>query len=103
MRAGLDGRIAAILDDGPCAVGLESTILGLQNHPTLLREGGVTRESIEQVIGTSLDLPNTDAPLTAPGQLQSHYAPNAKVRLNAKTARTGELNIGSGAGRRPFV
>ncbi len=96
VRAGLDGRIAAILDDGPCAVGLESTIVGLQNHPTLLREGGVTRESIEQVIGTSLDLPSTDAPLTAPGQLQSHYAPNAKVRLNAKTARAGEIHLGFG-------
>lgn len=96
VLAGLKDRIAAVVDDGPCPVGLESTILGLQGTPTLLRPGGVAAEDIESCLGTALARHSSSDPLTAPGQMRSHYAPNAKVRLNAETARSGEVMLGFG-------
>ena len=97
VRAGLDGRIAAILDDGPCSVGLESTIVGLAGTPALLRPGGVAMEQIETILGTRLSHHKPGDLLTAPGQLQSHYAPDAPVRLNANARRGDELLLGFGA------
>ncbi len=97
VAAGLDGRIAAILDDGPCGVGLESTIVGLAGEPTLLRPGGVALEEIERILGTQLHIHQTGDLLTAPGQLQSHYAPEAPVRLNANARRGDEVLLGFGA------
>ncbi len=98
VLAGLDGRIAAILDDGPCTVGLESTIIGLSDGPaTLLRPGGLPPEQIEAILGRPLLRPVPDAPLSAPGQMLSHYAPGAPVRLNGDAARPGELLLGFGA------
>ena len=94
--AGLGGKIAAVLDNGPCAVGVESTIVSLAGPPTLLREGGLTRERIEQVLGKRLMATPTSDAITAPGQLASHYAPRAPVRLNAKTVFPGERMLGFG-------
>lgn len=79
---GLSGRIAAILDGGPCYIGLESTIVGFAPKPTLLRSGGIPVEAIEEALGQKLVLPDNEK-ITAPGQLKSHYAPNATLRLNA--------------------
>ena len=95
VLAGLNGKIAAVLDDGPCTVGLESTILTLSPRPTLLRAGGVARETIEAVLGQPLATAD-DTTITAPGQLASHYAPGALVRLNASQARADELLLGFG-------
>ncbi len=97
VYAGLDGRIAAILNDGPCGVGLESTIVGLAGEPALLRPGGVALEQIETVLNTRLHLHQTGDLLTAPGQLQSHYAPDAPVRLNAQSRQGDEVLLGFGA------
>lgn len=95
--AGLDGRIAAIVDDGPCGVGVESTIVGLSGvTPILLRPGGLAQEDIEAVLGHPLQLRDASDPLTAPGQLLSHYAPRAKVRLNVTTPDPAELYLGFG-------
>lgn len=91
---GLSGKIAAVLDDGPCAVGLESTIIGLTGAPKLLRPGGVPAEEIEAVLGKPLAAAGEG--ITAPGQLSSHYAPNGAVRLNAPTARPDEIHLGFG-------
>lgn len=97
VAAGLSGKIAAIVDDGPCAVGLESTIVGLTGEaPQLLRPGGLAQEVIEQALGQDLAARDTADPLTAPGQLLSHYAPNARVRLNATTVEVGEVLLGFG-------
>ena len=92
---GLSGRIAAVLDDGPCPVGVESTILSLAGLPTLLRPGGLPAEAIEAALGTPVSRDAGDA-ITAPGQLASHYAPGATVRLNATSAHTGEVLLGFG-------
>ncbi|ABL68549.1 L-threonylcarbamoyladenylate synthase [Paracoccus denitrificans] len=97
-ETGLGGRIAAVLDAGACPVGVESTIVGwVDGQPALLRPGGVAAEAIEAVLGRPLARPEADpdAP-TAPGQLTSHYAPRASLRLNADAARPGEVLIGFG-------
>jgi L-threonylcarbamoyladenylate synthase len=97
VAEGLSGRIDAILDGGACAVGVESTILGLDGPATLLRPGGLPVEVIEALIGP-LATAGSSAKPTAPGQLASHYAPAAAVRLNAETARPGETRLGFGPG-----
>lgn len=97
VMAGLGGRIAAVLDAGPCAVGLESTIVGLAgNTPVLLRPGGLAAERIETILARPLMHRAEAASLTAPGQMDSHYAPAAPVRLNAQTANAGEVLLGFG-------
>lgn len=96
VLSGLDGRIDAIIDAGRCTVGVESTIVGLAGQPTLLRPGGVAAEAIESVLDTALARVVSGDPLTAPGQLLSHYAPAASVRLNAPDAAPGEVFLGFG-------
>lgn len=78
---GLAGRIDAVLAGGSCEVGLESTIVST-TPPQLLRPGGLPLESLEAALGGPLsqDL-NPDTP-AAPGQLSSHYAPEARVVQN---------------------
>lgn len=86
-----------ILDGGACAVGLESTIVGVEADGglTLLRPGGVTVADIEDVAGVRV-APAGKGGVTAPGQLASHYAPQSSLRLNARTAEPVEIMIGFG-------
>ena len=98
VRAGLAGRIAAILDGGPCAVGVESTIIGLDGPPTLLRPGGVPVEVLEAALRQPLAAGGDAQKPNAPGQLASHYAPGAAVRLDATEAEPGEVFVGFGPG-----
>lgn len=93
---GLSGRISAVLDGGACAVGVESTILGLADGPTLLRPGGVSVEALESALGQSLPVGGDAHKPNAPGQLLSHYAPGAPVRLNVTTPADGEIWVGFG-------
>lgn len=97
----LDGRIDAVLNTGPCQVGVESTVLDLTGaQPILLRPGGITLEELEQICGPVL-LPSasqtveTLAP-SSPGQLLSHYAPSLPVRLNAIDLLPGEALLAFG-------
>lgn len=96
VLAGLEGRIDAVIDGGPCTVGVESTIIGLASDaPTLLRAGGLPTEAIEAALGQPLaDVPQDT--IHAPGMMASHYAPGAKVRLNAETAQGDEVLLGFG-------
>jgi L-threonylcarbamoyladenylate synthase len=92
---GLGGRIAAVLDGGPCEVGLESTIIGVSGEaPVLLRPGGVPAEATEAALGQSLAAHSGD--ISAPGQLASHYAPRARLRPDAALPLPGELWLGFG-------
>ncbi len=94
VMAGLQGKIDAVLDGGTCTVGLESTIIG--GAPlALLRQGGVPEEEIVEITGP---LAQAGTDITAPGQLASHYAPRATLRLNAKGAQKGEIMLGFGPG-----
>ncbi|MFN3938158.1 MAG: L-threonylcarbamoyladenylate synthase [Gemmobacter sp.] len=92
----LDGRIAAVLDGGACPVGLESTIVSVGGAPSILRPGGIPAEEIEAVLGRPLDRVSDPARPRAPGQLASHYAPGARVRLNVQRPEPGEVWIGFG-------
>jgi len=99
VLAGLGGRIAAIIDGGSCEVGLESTIVEPGEPPRLLRPGGLPAREIEALLGRPLAAaPASDRP-SAPGQLASHYAPRAPVRLDAEAPREGEVYLGFGPGR----
>lgn len=99
VREELGDRIAAILDGGACAIGLESTVLDLSSpRPTLLRPGGVPVEALEAVIGAieRVASPPGEAP-RAPGMLASHYAPSLSLRLDATAAKPGEALLAFGA------
>jgi L-threonylcarbamoyladenylate synthase len=97
VRDGLGHRIDALVDGGPCAVGLESTIVACLGAPTLLRAGGIPAEAIAACLGRPLATSeNPDAPVS-PGQLLSHYAPVGQVRLNATARQDGEVMLGFGA------
>ncbi|MGR3503159.1 L-threonylcarbamoyladenylate synthase [Pseudaestuariivita sp.] len=95
VLAGLDGRIAAVLDGGPCEVGLESSIFAVGPPVQVLRAGHVTVEDVEHVLGEK-PMPSVSPGITAPGQLASHYAPKAQLRLNATWAKDKETLIGFG-------
>lgn len=97
VQEGLGTRVDGIIDGGACDVGVESTIVGLFEAPTLLRPGGLLSDVIEQALGQPLSqAPKTftGSEVSAPGQLASHYAPGALVRLNARTAEPGEVMLG---------
>jgi L-threonylcarbamoyladenylate synthase len=100
---GLADRIAAVLDSGPCPIGVESTVLDLCGaRPFLLRPGGVTVEEIEALVGpVGRGIPHAVAEaartLRSPGLLVSHYAPDAPVRLDADAVRADEALLAFGS------
>lgn len=99
VAAGLGERIGLILDGGPCRVGVESTVIGFDgNIPLLLRKGGLAREAIEAITGP-LSTPDAASPKASPGMLQSHYAPRARLRLNAVAPEKGEAFLGFGTSK----
>jgi L-threonylcarbamoyladenylate synthase len=81
--AELDGRIDAVLDGGPCRVGLESTVLDLTREPALiLRPGGITAEELAEVLGYLPAPPNeNDDTAASPGVRHVHYRPRCRIRL----------------------
>ncbi len=95
VEQGLGGRIAAIVDGGDCAIGIESTILGFDGRPALLRPGGVPVEALEAMLGPIGQGGNAHKP-NSPGQLISHYAPSAPVRLGVRQPVKQEVWIGFG-------
>lgn len=86
VKADLDGKIAAIIDAGPCDIGVESTVIDCTTPvPTLLRPGGITLEMLEETLGVvevdpTLNGPSDRAP-RAPGMKYRHYAPAAPLIL----------------------
>ena len=100
VAADLADRIDLILDGGPCEVGIESTIVAVEGDSvTLLRSGAVPAEALETFIGKPLLRPSGGG-ISAPGMLKSHYAPNARLRLNAEAPEPGEGYLGFGPGPR---
>ena len=84
------------MDGGPCAVGVESTVVSvLDGQVALLRPGSVTREEIEAVVGP---LAESGQGHRSPGRLALHYAPDAPVRIEAEAANDGEILLGFGPG-----
>lgn len=92
----LDGHIAAVLDGGPCRVGIESTVVDLTGKtPLLLRPGGIATEELETLLGP-LAMPSAEDAPRAPGMLASHYAPSLPLRLNATSVDAGEALLAFG-------
>ena len=96
VRDGLGAKVSMVLDGGPCTVGVESTVVSfLEGKATLLRPGGLARETIEEAMGFRL-LDGEAGMMHSPGQMESHYAPHAAMRLNAEAAMNGEAYLGFG-------
>jgi len=78
---GLGGKIAAVLDDGPCEVGVESTILDLTGPtPTILRQGPITQAMLEEALQTTVTIAHNHL-LKVAGNMKEHYQPNTKASL----------------------
>ena len=83
----LGGKVALIVDDGPCERGIESTIVAATGGPLrLLRPGPISIEAA----------PSSSETVESPGQLASHYSPSKPLRLNAIESQSGEYLIGFG-------
>ena len=102
VLADLRGRIELIVDGGPTPMGLESTIVACLGEPVLLRPGALPRAEIERVLALAEPPPSAarasseDEALLAPGQLASHYAPRARLRLDARQVDAGEALLAFG-------
>lgn len=87
-----------ILDGGPAQTGIESTVIGFEDGaPVLLRLGAVPREEIERIVGRVGAASDTEDAPASPGRMLRHYAPRARLRLNADGVRDGELFVAFGA------
>jgi L-threonylcarbamoyladenylate synthase len=91
----LGNTIEMILDGGATEAGLESTIVAFAPAPTLLRPGGLAREGIEAALRCRLQ-DYCEEGIRSPGQLESHYAPHALLRLDATHCEPGEVLLGFG-------
>lgn len=103
VEADLGGRIDLIIDGGPAGVGVESTIVACFDAPRLLRPGGIPRATLEHVLGHALasDMispagKSGDPHPLAPGMLESHYAPHARMRLDAREVSADEALLAFG-------
>ncbi len=102
VLADLRGQIDLVVNGGPTTVGVESTIIACLDKPTLLRPGGLAREAITRLLGFPLAeaplmeaVDENEAPL-APGMLASHYAPKARLRLEATSVGADEALLAFG-------
>ncbi len=91
VRDGLGRRIGCILDGGPCAIGLESTIVDLRDprRPAVLRPGAISAAALARVLGRPVATPvastgDDQGPQLAPGLLARHYSPRTPVVLHAR-------------------
>jgi L-threonylcarbamoyladenylate synthase len=106
VLADLNGRVDLIVDGGATPVGVESTIVAcLGGEPILLRHGGVARDDIARALGRAIheaaaSLSDDEAPL-APGMLTSHYAPQARLRLDAAHLNPGDALLAFGPNALP--
>ncbi|MEP0773486.1 MAG: threonylcarbamoyl-AMP synthase [Acidobacteriota bacterium] len=103
VRAGLGDAVDLVLDGGPCAVGVESTILDLSGDvPAILRPGGVPRELLEEVMGRPIAVPSRPT-VPSPGQHGRHYSPHAQLVVVSAERLAEEARHWIAAGRRVGV
>lgn len=97
VAADLGNGPALVLDGGPTPLGIESTVLDVTGgEPVILRSGAVARADIERLLGVSLQQASDPERPSSPGQLESHYAPRALLRLNARDASEHEALLAFG-------
>ncbi|MDR7031584.1 L-threonylcarbamoyladenylate synthase [Mesorhizobium sp. BE184] len=98
VAADLGARIPLVVDGGQTPVGLESTIVKVEDgRLRLLRPGGISAEELEDAAGT--ELVRGAHGIEAPGMMASHYAPGAAVRLNVDDVHPGEALLAFGPSR----
>jgi L-threonylcarbamoyladenylate synthase len=103
VRADLGADVDVVLDDGPCSVGVESTIVDCSGgEPVILRPGGVSRERIAELVGGPVRV-RSDGLVRAPGTLKSHYAPEANVLLVSREELVDRAHSMVAAGQRVAV
>jgi L-threonylcarbamoyladenylate synthase len=96
VRTAFGDRVP-VLDGGPCQSGIESTILSVDGTTvTQLRAGAMAREDLESILEQRIATASSDSPIAAPGMLASHYAPHARLRLNATAPEPGEAYLAFG-------
>jgi L-threonylcarbamoyladenylate synthase len=98
VLADLDGRIELIVDGGPTPMGIESTIVACLAEPQLLRPGALSRAAIAEIVPLTIGDQSAEAAAApiAPGRLPSHYAPRARLRLEAGSVDAGEALLAFG-------
>lgn len=97
VRQSLKDSAQLVLDGGPCHIGVESTVVSfLGDTPTVLRPGGLSGDVLQEALGAQLDVRPNQARPHSPGQLESHYAPRARLRLAAKRPAEHEVYLGFG-------
>src|SRR5204863_7505611 len=98
VMRGLGRKVAVILDGGRWTVGVEATVVScMGERATLLRPGGLSRSDIEKVLGHGLHVEADSAQPHSPGEMESHYAPHAFLRLDATAPHKGESYLGFGS------
>lgn len=98
VREGLGDAVQLVLDGGPCRVGIESTVVAMDGPtPRILRPGGIPVDEIARALDLPVLAETTVQTLQSPGQMPSHYAPRALVRLNVREARANEAALTFGA------
>jgi L-threonylcarbamoyladenylate synthase len=103
VRRDLGADVDFVLDGGPCAVGIESTIVDFSSgEPVILRPGGVTREALQETLRQSLPVRKTGG-VRVPGQLESHYAPRALVVLAEPAQSRARADALRGEGKKVFL
>lgn len=86
----MKGRIEAIIDDGPCRIGVESTVIGIEKGKIIIyRPGGITLEMLSAFAPTVVDsaLAKGNAHPKAPGMKYRHYAPSAPSPYTRETGK----------------
>jgi L-threonylcarbamoyladenylate synthase len=103
VRADLGADVDVVLDDGPCSVGVESTIVDCSGaEPVILRPGAISRERIAELVGGPVPV-RSDGLVRAPGTLKSHYAPEANVLLVSRDELSDRARSMVEAGQRVAV
>ena len=85
--------IKIILDDGPCKIGLESTVVDLTSKPRVLRLGLISPDNISNVLNKKITIERVSKIIKAPGMLKKHYSPGIPMKLNQTTAKNNEAFI----------
>lgn len=102
VRADLEGSGVEVIDGGPSSVGLESTIVAFEDGiPVVLREGGVPREELETILGAPVPIAGGEA--RAPGMLDAHYAPRARVVVASADELAAKASAARERGERTLV
>lgn len=98
VQEGLGQRVGLIVDGGTCGIGVESTVVEISECVcALLRPGGLDVSMLERMIGRSIETRSDHTVLKSPGMMASHYAPRARVRLDALEVFPDEALLTFGA------